>query len=237
MISAFAAAGALALVGLNLTIPQRVADARSQSANPPMEETKQVQTVPETAKTLVLGGGCFWCVEAIFEDLIGVYKVENGFAGGNDPNPTYEKVVSGRTGAAEVVKIWYDEKQISRDDLLRFFFTTHDPTTLNRQGNDVGTQYRSVIFYEGEEDKALAGRIKEEVSKEKIWPDPIVTTLEPLAHYTTAEEYHQNYFAKYEKASAFERMKMNAGYCQFVIEPKVRKFREKFRDRLRRKSD
>lgn len=191
--------------------------------------------VPAKTKTLVLGGGCFWCVEAIYEDLIGVVSVENGYAGGHVAKPTYDQVTSGTTGHAEVVKIVYDPAKISADDLLRIFFTTHDPTTLNRQGNDVGTQYRSAIFFETEEEKALAMRIKDEVTKSKIWKDPIVTTLEPLKNYTRAEDYHQDYFERFEKASPAERMRMNSGYCQVVIEPKVRKFRKQFADRLRKR--
>lgn len=192
-------------------------------------------TPPGKTKTLIVGGGCFWCVEAIYEDLIGVVSVENGYAGGHVANPTYEQVTSGTTGHAEVVKIVYEPDKISADDLLRIFFTTHDPTTLNRQGNDVGTQYRSAIFFANEEEKALAQRIKDEITREKLWKDPIVTTLEPLKNYTRAEDYHQNYFVRFEKASPMERMKMNSGYCQVIIEPKVRKFRKQFADRLRKR--
>ena len=189
---------------------------------------------PAGSQSIVVGGGCFWCVEAVFEDLKGVHHVESGYAGGAKPNPTYEQVCSGTTGHAEVVKVTYDPKLVSPDDLLRIFFTTHDPTTLNRQGPDSGTQYRSVIFYSTPEEKALAERIIAEVGKEGIWPDPIVTTVEPLKNYSIAEDYHQDYFAKFEKATPAQRATMNGGYCSAIIEPKVRKFREKYRDKLKK---
>ncbi len=185
-------------------------------------------------KSIVLAGGCFWCVEAVYEELKGVVSVESGYAGGAVPNPTYSEVCTGKTGHAEVVKVTYDPGVISSDDILHIFFTTHDPTTLNRQGNDVGTQYRSAIFFASDEEKALAERVKADVEREKIWKDPIVTTIEPLKNYSRAEDYHQNYFQRYEKASDSERAGMNAGYCRVVIEPKVRKFREKYESKLKK---
>lgn len=208
----------------------------NQANSSPTEKTTPPAQKPANAKELVLGAGCFWCVEAIFEDLIGVSSVESGYAGGENPNPTYEEVCSGQTGHAEVIKITYDPKLITADDLLHIFFTVHDPTTLNRQGGDSGTQYRSVVFYADPETKALAEKVKADIEREKIWRDPIVTTLEPLKNYATAEAYHQNYFEKFEKAGTMERMKMNSGYCSVVIEPKVRKFREKYAAKLRKKS-
>lgn len=189
---------------------------------------------PEKHRLLYVAGGCFWCVEAIFEDLNGIVEVESGYAGGDLPNPTYGEVSSGRTGHAEVVKIAYDPEVVTADDLLRIFMTTHNPTTLNRQGPDVGTQYRSAIFYRDDAEKALAQRILQEIAKEGIYKDPIVTTIEPLKNYTRAEEYHQDYFRRYEQASSLERMSMNSGYCAAIIEPKVRKFREKYAARLRK---
>lgn len=179
-------------------------------------------------QTVVVAGGCFWCLEVIFEELKGVDKVESGYAGGARPNPTYEQVCTGTTGHAEVIKITFKPSVISKRDLLRIFFTIHDPTTLNRQGPDSGTQYRSAIFFTDAAEKQLALDVIDEITKEKIWPNKIVTTVEPLLNYTRAEEYHQDYYAKYEKASEAERMKMNAGYCAAIIEPKVQKFREKF---------
>ena len=190
------------------------------------------QSPPKGASSLIVGGGCFWCVEAILEDLKGVYSVESGYAGGAKPNPTYSEVCSGTTGHAEVVKVYYNPKTISGADILRVFFATHDPTTLNRQGPDSGTQYRSVVFYSSQEELNLAKKIVAEVSK--IYSAPIVTTLEPLKNYSRAEEYHQDYFAKYEKATPSQRSQMNAGYCSAIIEPKVRKFREKYFAKLKK---
>ena len=185
-------------------------------------------------KSLVVAGGCFWCVEAIFEELRGVSKVESGYTGGKVKNPTYAQVCAGVTGHAEAVKVYYNPAEISADDLLRIFFTTHDPTTLNRQGPDSGTQYRSAIFFANEEEKARAERIIKEVGDAKIWSNPIVTTIEPLNEFYLAEDYHQNYFEAYENANELQRMRMNAGYCANIIEPKVAKFRKMYRDKLKK---
>lgn len=190
--------------------------------------------VPKDAKSLVVAGGCFWCIEALFDDLKGVVSAENGYAGGAKANVTYEEVCSGTTGHAEVLKITYDPQQVSPDDLLRFFFAVHNPTTLNRQGPDSGTQFRSAIFFANAEEKELAARIKGEIEKSGIWNRPIVTTIEPFTNYTRAEEYHQDYFAKFEKASPMERMKMNSGYCSAIIEPKVLEFRRKYAQKLKK---
>jgi peptide-methionine (S)-S-oxide reductase len=203
----------------------------SMQGNERMQIAKK--EVPADASTLVVAGGCFWCIEVIFEELKGVYDVENGYAGGARPNPTYEQVCSGATGHAEVVKVFYDAKSVSAEDLLRLFFVIHNPTTLNRQGPDSGTQYRSAIFFANDDEKRLAERIRDEIAAEKIWPDPIVTSIEPLKNYTRAEDYHQDYFARYEKAGPMERAGMNAGYCAAVIEPKVQEFRKKFRAKLK----
>jgi len=189
---------------------------------------------PMGSETLVVAGGCFWCVEAIYDELKGVSKVESGYAGGATENPTYRDVCSGTTGHAEAVKITYDPKVISADVLLHIFFTTHDPTTLNRQGPDSGTQYRSTVFFKDEAEKALAQKIIDEVTKERIYTDPIVTTLEPLKIFYVAESYHQDYFSKFEKGTALEKMEMNGGYCSAIVEPKVRKFRAKYADRLKK---
>jgi len=209
--------------------------AMNSSENVTQSSPSVPQSVPANAKSLVLGAGCFWCVEAIFEDLKGVYAVEAGYAGGEPARPTYEQVCSGMTGHAEVIKIFYNPKEISPDDLLRIFFTTHDPTQLNRQGMDEGTQYRSAIFVENDEDSARAKRIIDEIMNEKLYDRPIVTTIEPLKNYSTAEDYHQDYFKKFETATPQQLSKMNTGYCRAVIEPKVRKFREKYAAKLRRK--
>lgn len=187
------------------------------------------------ARSIVLGGGCFWCLEATLESLKGVYSVENGYAGGKSTDVTYEQVCSGQTGHAEVVKVFFDPKEISEDDLLHMFFAIHDPTTLNRQGPDFGTQYRSVIFYASEEERELANMVKNEVDKEGVYDAPIVTSIEPLKNYVKAEDYHQNYFEKYEKASEAQKMTMNAGYCSAVIQPKVQKFRAKYAAKLKKK--
>jgi len=170
-----------------------------------------------------LGGGCFWCSEAIFTELIGVEKVESGYSGGTVPNPTYEQVCAGRTGHAEVVQITFDPNVISFKELLQIFLTMHDPTTLNRQGADVGTQYRSIILYHSDEQKAVAARVIKEIEAAKVWDRPIVTEVKPFEEFYRAEDYHQEYF------------KRNGGqaYCQIVIAPKVAKLRKQYRDRLR----
>lgn len=178
-------------------------------------------------ENIVVAGGCFWCLEPIFRMTRGVKDVEVAYVGGARPNVTYEQVCMGNTGHAEALKVSFDANTISKGDILRLFFTIHDPTTKDRQGGDAGTQYRSAIFYANSEEKALAEKIIQEINAKKIWPRPVVTTIEPIKNYTRAEEYHQDYYRKYETATPEVRAKMNGGYCQFVIEPKVRKFREK----------
>ena len=150
-------------------------------------------------------------------------------------NPTYQQVCEGTTGHAEAVKIYYNPAEITEDDLLRIFLTTHDPTTLNRQGPDSGSQYRSAIFYTDGEQKTRAEKILREFEAEKIWKDPIVTTLEPLTHFYVAEDYHQDYYDAYENGGEIQRMRMNAGYCAAIIEPKVIKFRKMYQDKLKKK--
>jgi peptide-methionine (S)-S-oxide reductase len=173
--------------------------------------------------TAVFGAGCFWCVEAIFEELKGVQSVEAGYSGGTVENPSYEQVCTGTTGHAEVARIIFDPTVISYDDLLEVFWTTHDPTTLNRQGADVGEQYRSVIFYLNEKQKEAAEKSKKEIAP-KIWDDPIVTSIEPLKKFYIAEDYHQNYYDN----------NPTKGYCQYVINPKLEKFRKKFKEKLKK---
>jgi methionine-S-sulfoxide reductase len=168
-----------------------------------------------------LAGGCFWCLEAVYLEMAGVTKVESGYMGGNPPNPTYEQVCSGRTGHAEVVQVTFDPTATNFDEILDVFFTIHDPTTLNRQGNDVGSQYRSAIFYVSEEQKAAAERVIADLNSSGKFGDPIVTTVEPATEFYRAENYHQDYY------------KRNASqpYCMFVVRPKVQKFQSKFADK------
>jgi peptide-methionine (S)-S-oxide reductase len=172
-----------------------------------------------------LAGGCFWCLEAVFDQLKGVQSVESGYMGGARPNPSYEQVCSGTTGHAEVVRVTFDPRELSYRDLLAVFFTIHDPTTLNRQGNDAGTQYRSAIFYHSEEQKRAAEEIVKRLDAEKLWKDPIVTEIAPASTFYIAEDYHQEYFARVGNANP---------YCSYVIEPKVAKFRKKFVERLKK---
>ena len=174
-------------------------------------------------ETAVLGGGCFWCLEAVFDRLAGVKSVESGYMGGTIDNPTYRQVCSGNTGHVEVVRVTFDPKELSYHDLLEVFFTIHDPTTLNRQGNDVGTQYRSVIFYSSEEQRETAQQVISELNAARIWPDPIVTTVEPAKKFFIAEDYHQEYYAN----------NSSQPYCQFVVAPKVKKFQQKFAHRMK----
>lgn len=174
-------------------------------------------------ETATFGAGCFWCVEAIFQDLKGVERVESGFSGGHVKNPAYREVVNGDTGHAEVCNIIFNPDSISFEELLEVFWTTHDPTTLNRQGNDVGTQYRSAIFYHNEEQKKLAEASKKQVAPQ-IWDDPIVTEITEFDAFYPAENYHQDYF----------NLNPNQGYCRVVIAPKVQKFRKKFSDKLKK---
>lgn len=171
-----------------------------------------------------LGGGCFWCLEPIFGELEGVKKVESGYSGGSVENPSYQEVCSGTTGHAEVVQVTFDPKKIMYADLLRIFFTFHDPTTLNRQGADVGPQYRSVIFYHNESQRQTAEKVIQEIESSHIWDDPIVTQLTPFESFYKAEQYHQEYYYK----------NPNQGYCQIVISPKVTKFRKQHADRLKK---
>lgn len=184
-------------------------------------------------ESLVLGAGCFWCYEPIFKELNGVRDVEVGYAGGGSATTTYEAVCSGRTGHAEVYKVTYDPAVVSAEDLLRIFFTVHDPTQKDRQGNDVGTQYRSVVFYTSEEEKARAEKVLKEIEAEGLYDRPIVTTLEPLHNYSRAEEYHQDYWEKLERATPAEKWTMNVGYCNAVVTPKVLKYRQKFASRMK----
>ena len=178
--------------------------------------------VPAT-ETIVLGGGCFWCTEAVFDRVQGVTDVESGYCNGQVPNPTYEQVCSGRTGAVEVVKVEFDPSRITLREILEIFFVVHDPTTLNRQGNDTGTQYRSGIYTTSEAQREVAQSVIREMVESKTYHSPIVTEVVPLAGYSTAEAYHQDYFLN----------NPNQGYCAFVVGPKVEKFRKTFAARVK----
>lgn len=174
-------------------------------------------------ETITLGGGCFWCLEAVYDRMQGVTDVVSGYMGGHVDNPAYKQVTSGTTGHAEVVQVTFDSNEVPLSDILSVFFTIHDPTTLNRQGADVGPQYRSAIFYHTPEQKELAVKTIAEIEKADIWDDPIVTEVTAASTFYTAEDYHQNYFDN----NPYQ------GYCRVVIAPKVAKFRQKFADRLK----
>ncbi len=174
--------------------------------------------------TIILGGGCFWCVEAVYEMLDGVIKVESGYSGGTVKNPSYREVCTGLTGHAEAVQIIFDKTRTSEEEILKVFFTVHDPTTLNRQGDDVGTQYRSVIFYRNEQQRKIAQSIIDELNKAKAYDKPIVTQLDPFTNFYKAEDYHQDYYNQ-NKAEP---------YCKMVIQPKLEKFEKVFKDRLKK---
>jgi len=184
----------------------------------PLEMEKERKT--EDLSLATFGGGCFWCIEAVFNRVRGVHSATSGFAGGHVKNPSYREVTTGNTGHAEVVQVAFDPAEISYLQLLEVFFRVHDPTTLNRQGADVGTQYRSAIFYHDADQRETAEKVKSRLEEEKIWNDPIVTEITPLEAFYKAEEHHQNYFEK----------NPNQGYCQMVIMPKVKKFKSLFED-------
>lgn len=175
-------------------------------------------------QTATFGSGCFWCTEAIFERVNGVVSVISGYSGGNVEDPTYKEVCEGTTGHAECTQITFDSSVVSYDELLEIFWKTHDPTTLNRQGNDVGTQYRSVIFYHNDEQKQKAEFYKNKLSEEKIWDKPMVTEITKFQKFYPAEDYHQEYYDN----------NPNQGYCSFVITPKVEKFEKIFKDKLKK---
>ena len=178
-----------------------------------------------TIEYATLGGGCFWCTEAIYDRTEGIISVESGYSGGHVENPTYEQVCGKQTGHAEVVRIAFDTNKISYSDVLEIFWATHNPTTLNRQGNDVGPQYRSIIFYHNEEQKAIAEASLKQTDASDQWADPIVTFIEPLTNYYKAEGYHQDYFEKDGGRNP---------YCVYVVKPKVDKFEKNFKNRLKK---
>lgn len=183
------------------------------------EDSSKTNEIMEKA---TFGNGCFWCTEAVFQRLEGVTEVVSGFAGGHTENPGYQQVITGETGHAEVVQVTFDPEVISYEVLLEIFFRTHDPTTLNRQGADIGTQYRSIILYHNQQQEQSAREIINELDQAEIWPDPIVTQVVPFEVFYPAEEYHQNYFNRNPEQA----------YCQVVILPKIQKFKKLFKDRL-----
>jgi peptide-methionine (S)-S-oxide reductase len=178
-----------------------------------------------TLETATLGGGCFWCLEAVYDQLMGVVSVESGYMGGSKPEPTYREVCSGETGHVEVVQITFDPAVTSYREILEVFFVIHNPTTRDRQGDDIGVQYRSVIFYHSEEQRAVAENLIRELDVGGIWSDPVVTELRPASKFYLAEDYHQEYFRKNPEQR----------YCTLVVGPKIRKFREKFSEKVKQR--
>ena len=212
----------LALLGAGCHSAQNVTPKKDSTMTTTFAaKDSSIATLSGKTEIATLGGGCFWCVEAIYQDLKGVLKVESGYSGGHVDNPTYREVCSGLTGHAEVINITFDPAVISFKEILEVFFTVHDPTTLNRQGADTGTQYRSAIFYHSPEQKTVAEEVKQ--SMQAIWDDPIVTEITEFDKFYKAEDYHQNYF----------KDNPNQPYCSIVIAPKVRKFRQHYQDKLK----
>ncbi len=187
-------------------------------------DTSVSQPLPEGLETATLGAGCFWCVEAIFQDLKGIHQVESGYSGGHVENPTYKAVCSETTGHAEVIQVHFDPKQISFAEILEVFWRVHDPTTLNRQGNDVGTQYRSAIFFHSPEQEETAKKSLADTDASQLWDDPIVTKISAFTEFYPAEGYHQDYYDN----------NPNQPYCSLVISPKLRKFRKEFAEKLKK---
>lgn len=214
---------AVSLVGLN-SCAQNDNSIKTKKENKPMTSSTMNTAASHNSDTATFGTGCFWCTEAIFQQLEGVEKVTSGYSGGTVPNPTYEQVCSKITGHAECLNIVYDPAKISFDELLEVFWQTHDPTTLNRQGADVGTQYRSVVFYHNAGQKAKTEKYKSALDKSGAFANPIVTTLEPFTIFYPAEAYHQNYYNN----------NSSQGYCQFVIRPKLEKFEKVFKSKLKK---
>src|ERR1051325_7222954 len=196
---------------------------KNNNVNDNMKKSNIMNNSTSKYDTATFGAGCFWCVEAQFQLLEGVISVESGFAGGTVKNPSYKEVCTGSTGHAEVCNIYYDPKKVSYEEMLYAFWQSHDPTQLNRQGNDVGTQYRSVIFYHNEKQKQLAEEYKKKLNDEKVFDKPVVTEISPFTVFYKAEDYHQNYFNQNGEES----------YCQFVVRPKVEKFKKVFKDKIK----
>lgn len=198
-------------------------NSKAQKTTSTSMQEENIQPTDETLQEATFGAGCFWCVEAIFEEVKGVKSVVAGYAGGQKKNPTYRQVSSGSTGHAEVTRIVYDPSVVSYEQLLEVLWHTHNPTTKNRQGADVGPQYRSVIFYHNDEQREIAEKSLKKTDQSDLWEDPIVTEIEPISNYSKAENYHQNYYEN----------NPNAGYCTVVIAPKLKKFRKDFSHMLK----
>jgi peptide-methionine (S)-S-oxide reductase len=195
------------------------------AAMPGFAQVSMMQNANKNLDTIVLAGGCYWCVEAVYEQLDGVVSAVSGYAGGTNPNPSYDDVSTGKSGYAEVVQITYDRTKTNLDEIFKIFFSVHDPTTLNRQGADVGTQYRSAIFYKNEKEKLAAESIIKALSKGDAFEKPIVTSIEKLTKFYKAEDYHQDYYQNNKSQP----------YCRMVIAPKMEKFEKVFKDRLKKK--
>ena len=211
------------LFSLFLTLSVIFLSCTQETKSNPKTNGEVMTNVNAKLDTATFGAGCFWCVEAVFQRLKGVQSVASGYSGGKTNNPTYREVCSGMTGHAEVCQITFDPEQITFTDLLQAFFSSHDPTTLNRQGNDEGTQYRSAIFYHNEEQKTLAEKAKKELNEAKAFENPIVTEIAPFIKFFKAEDYHQNYYNE----------NGNQPYCAFVIKPKLEKFKKVFKEKLK----
>lgn len=188
------------------------------------QKDMKTKTLADVREEITLGGGCFWCLDAIYREIKGVEKVLSGYSGGSVVNPNYEEVCSGKTGHAEVVQITFNPQIITAEKLLQIFFATHDPTTLNRQGADTGTQYRSIIFYRNQRQKKIIDKVIGELKKDKVYKNPIVTEVIPFESFYTAEEYHQNYYKQNQQQP----------YCRIIINPKLEKFKKTFRDNLKK---
>jgi peptide-methionine (S)-S-oxide reductase len=211
----------LAMIATSCHSAQNVSPEKKDAMTTTAQSATPVTSASGQTEVATLGAGCFWCVEAIYQDLQGVLKVESGYSGGNIDNPSYREVCTGATGHAEVIQVTFDPAVISFKEILEVFFTVHDPTTLNRQGADAGTQYRSAIFYHSPQQKTVAEEVK--LASKEIWDDPIVTEITPFDKFFKAEDYHQNYFKE----------NPNQGYCSIVIAPKVKKFRQKWANKLK----
>lgn len=216
-ISFFAVSFLMALTSCTGQNSKSMSDSKTQTNNSMLVED------PQQTDTATLGAGCFWCVEAVFQNLNGVVSVTSGYSGGTISNPSYKEVCAGTTGHAEVCNVVYDPSKISFDEILEVFWKTHDPTTMNRQGNDVGTQYRSAIFYHSEKQKELAEKYKKELNASGAFDKPIVTEISPYTNFYKAEDYHQDYY----------NQNGDQPYCRFVIQPKVEKFKKVFSDKLK----